>query len=532
MEISGYKRRKSNGFAYPAIPVGDQDIGSWETADEPFTIRLIPGYPSEDRLRADTFRAESITHVNKQNEQLVRSYHPSLSSRERVWVSESGFGETVWLVDSPILGRESVYAGGRPIHYLPGDHYEYIPLGILTPRSPDKYNQHFARYINPRRFLRPADLDSLRELFPEAVGAEVLLAGFLVVLFENMQHVHDAYSEVWPLELAGLRVFFDITRYGFTTSPIQSGLGVSTDPSGEHHARAGCLGLKLRLQNGSMAITTVTHGFVYCPGASIPVNIFNMFQKMIEKAKRSLTRGMPTRVGKNDDAFVIPREVLTNDPVGRGVWLASSHKRIGAITRTYDQPSRIRPYLEGYNHDLCLISDATLPDIGSPPGYPTVTGWADYSAALDGQEVYVVCHQTNVARWRVIRGNLDSTLFKRAAVLGTGYMWDRKRKSQSSFLLWHTGTQLTPADGWSGAPLCLGRPSDTAAKAVVFQNFQRSYFLAGPSLNTKNFALAKAGFLLPPDVKSSTIVSADVQNRNKQFDTLPAANRDLFESES
>jgi hypothetical protein len=71
------------------------------------------------------------------------------------------FGEAVWLVDSPVPGLESVYAGGRPIHYFPGDHFEYISMGPLTLRSSDKYDQHFDQYINQRQFLRPADLDSL-----------------------------------------------------------------------------------------------------------------------------------------------------------------------------------------------------------------------------------------------------------------------------------------------------------------------------------------------------------------------------------
>jgi hypothetical protein len=176
---------------------------------------------------------------------------------------------------------------------------------------------------------------------------------------------------------------------------------------------------------------------------------------------------------------------------------------------------------------LCLISDAALPDVCSPPGYPSVQGWADYSAALDGQEVYVVCHHTDVKRWRVITGNLDSTIFKRAAVLGTGYTWDRLAKTQNSFLLWHTGADTSPADGWSGAPLCLGRPSDQAAMAVVFQNFQQGCHLAG-----RSDVLVKAGFLLPPDIKNSTIVSGEKQKKNKPFNTMQAADRDLFELES
>ncbi|KAJ5128541.1 hypothetical protein N7476_007162 [Penicillium atrosanguineum] len=112
---------------------------------------------------------------------------------------------------------------------------------------------------------------------------------------------------------------------------------------------------------------------------------------MVEKAKRSSTRGLPIRVGEDDGVFMVPKEVLTNDPVGREVQLTFSYRRIGAVTRTYDHPDRIRAYPEGYNHDLGLISDDTFPDVGNSPGYPSVTRWAEYSAALYGQEVYVVC---------------------------------------------------------------------------------------------------------------------------------------------
>lgn len=102
-------------------------------------------------------------------------------------------------------------------------HFLDISVGILTLRLPDKYNKYFDRYINPRRFLTPSDLDSLRELFPGAIGVYVLIAGFLIILFEDKRHGYDAYSEAWPLELAGLRVFFHFPHFNFTTAPVGSG---------------------------------------------------------------------------------------------------------------------------------------------------------------------------------------------------------------------------------------------------------------------------------------------------------------------
>lgn len=109
MQISGYKRRKRAGFAYPPIPARDQYILSDGTANEQSSIRILHGMLALLRLRgsifsaltkfllsvsssrdsspADAFRAESVTHTNKENEQFVRDRHSSLSSQAGVYVT-------------------------------------------------------------------------------------------------------------------------------------------------------------------------------------------------------------------------------------------------------------------------------------------------------------------------------------------------------------------------------------------------------------------------------------------------------------
>lgn len=162
----------------------------------------------------------------------------------------------------------------------------------------------------------------------------------------------------------------------------------------------------------------------------------------------------------------------------------------------------------------------------SPPGYPSVTGWASYSDALDGQDCYVVAQNTSTGGNRVIQGVINSNLFRRAAVIGTGYSWDKIRKKSNAFLLWHTESSMAPADGTSGAPLCLGGPSGTAALAVVFQNFQRSCILAhlDGKRKKKVHALVKAGFILPQEIRDSTILSGETPISTALFNTLPAGN--------
>jgi hypothetical protein len=115
--------------------------------------------------------------------------------------------------------------------------------------------------------------------------------------------------------------------------------------------------------------------------------------------------------------------------------------------------------------------------VTNPPGFSAVTGWADCRAALEGQNVYVVCHQTDVGSWRYIEGRLegkvDENLFEKGTVLGTGYIWDRQERSQGAFIPWQTDGNLLSADEWSGSPLCLGASSEPTPRVVAFQNFQR-----------------------------------------------------------
>jgi hypothetical protein len=51
-----------------------------------------------------------------------------------------------------------------------------------------------------------------------------------------------------------------------------------------------------------------------------------------------------------------------------------------------------------------MFVGAALPLTAQAPSYPSVTGWASYSAALDGQDVYVVAQNTNTGGWRKIHG--------------------------------------------------------------------------------------------------------------------------------
>lgn len=134
----------------------------------------------------------------------------------------------------------------------------------------------------------------------------------------------------------------------------------------------------------------------------------------------------------------------------------------------------------------------------NPPGYPPVTGWADYSTALEHQDVYVVRHQPVTEKGQEISVKADEKSFERVAVLGTGYIWNREERTQNAFILWHTGDSASPAEG---SPLCIGHPSEATSKAVVFQNFQRRCLMEGGSSDNQEVrAIVKGGFVLPSEI--------------------------------
>ncbi|PWY90385.1 hypothetical protein BO94DRAFT_23768 [Aspergillus sclerotioniger CBS 115572] len=522
--MSVAKRPRIEHYPYPPIPQSNQDrlknvAGEY---NRPFKLRWIESLSlSQLGISAEVaiMRAELATAVTRENEGLIRSFHPSLASHEEVWVSESVFGPPVWVVGGP---ADKVEAAGQPIHFHPAHYSEYIGLSPLV--FVFQY-PHFGRDINPRRFLTRDDLDGIRECFPEAVGVEVLVAGFIVVLFEKRIQIKRAYERAWPIELGGLLAFFELANYSCTAAPMAAGVGVSTG-SGYEHRRAGCMGLRLRLPDGSSAITTVTHGFVVNPSSSLLSQVGAWCRGFYSRIKEALMSYRPVHVEDEEvPPYLSTPDVLTNCPIGKRVWLANSHVKIGTITRTFDRPSAVRPYPAGYAHDLSLITDEALVELASPPGYPQVTEWGEYVAALEQQSVYAVCHHSYIDKWCCTTGTADGTLFKRATVVGSGYTWDKEYRTQNAFLLWHTGKEISPADGWSGSPLCLGRPQDATAKALVFQNLQRACRLG----HSGQEVLIKGGFLLPAEIRKSEIESANVDGSRK-FHTSPVRERSSVES--
>ncbi|KAJ5997397.1 hypothetical protein N7522_009057 [Penicillium canescens] len=507
---------------YNCLPIPETDIDTSFPHQQILSPRLISRTDSQvwGLPESAEIRAVHALETTPENERLVRTHHPALRQHDPVYVSHSQYGPEVWLV---MGGCEDIKAGGRPLHPYLEDRLDLHPFGqVLTPRSPWREEYLFKEGINPRKLLAPEKIDSLRELFPAAVGARISVSGFLVVLFKSLHDIQAVYERDWIMEVGGLRTVYDEYRLGVSADTVTSSMEVCEKPESLHGQ--GCLGLRIRMTDGKEAITTVTHGFVRNPHRS---RMTMMFSEWILRAKSALLGFRRPPPQSDTCAIGVVRSSNKNSPIGKEVWLATEKKRIGVISYTFDDPSPVLPFPAGYRHDLSLIMDDNLPQLVSPPGYPAVSGWASYSAALAGSDVYVTRMNTVVGKWLLLEGTVDPNAIRNATVIGTQYLWDRSAYSQTVSLLWKTKEPFTPADGWSGSVLCLGRPTDESSQAVVFQNFQvPCTTLVDPESGRSHEAIVKGGFLLPESIRSSKIVTSKDQHRGRDSDTYPRRSRE------
>lgn len=280
------------------------------TANSPLTfptVREVKAMRQTDEpgLRA---KASFMTTIKTCDEELlVRSLHPSLRDCEQVSVVEDGqVGAPLWLVRaSEAKCIKDSHAAGREVHVLP-DHY--VP--------PLKYRSIPASYtnvetINPRSFLSPEEIRSIRKAFPGSTGAQVLLTGWLLIMFAEKKAMEACWGKGTPDEIGGLRV-------GYTLASFQ---GTFTQQA--------AIGLRLRLPGGLEAITTVSHAFVRLADP-IMSDRRKRFIEHILRAKDYLKKMRP-QPSQAPTAGIVRSKLLENSPLGKKVWLGGTNTCVCAL---------------------------------------------------------------------------------------------------------------------------------------------------------------------------------------------------------
>lgn len=226
-----------------------------------------------------------------------------------VYIVTSPFGKRIWLIscDAP-----DITAGGLEIHLFPAG-YPLTERLIPTAVAQSMLAQTLVEgQINPRKFLTAQDLDSLRILFPKSIGAQLLIAGFLRVLFNSGTDAEQARNLGCPSELGGLFVLLDTAKFSVTAQNVHSGAAVS-----DREAKpVGCLGLKLELPGGKKVLTTVTHAYVRNP--ALPA-VFMRVADWVVQAKNALYRVLYPHWEQNTRTNHLPRQSQSNNPKGKDI---------------------------------------------------------------------------------------------------------------------------------------------------------------------------------------------------------------------
>ncbi|KGO58501.1 hypothetical protein PEX2_070020 [Penicillium expansum] len=241
---------------------------------------------SNNPVRLATIRCLHDQHPTLEEETMVRSLHPALKHCDCVSVVEGGpVRKPVWLVNA--RGAQNInntHAAGREIHVLPAQTLPPVsPLGLLM--RPVNIER-----INPRSFLEPQKVTLIREAFPGSIGAQILITGWLLILFPEKKSLKTCWDKGVTDEVGGLRVGYIIASFHATANIVESGRAVSSAPG--TLAQQAALGLRLRLPGGQEAITTVTHAFVRLADSRMS-RIRKRFTEYILTAKDYLKRIQP-----------------------------------------------------------------------------------------------------------------------------------------------------------------------------------------------------------------------------------------------
>ncbi|OQE18175.1 hypothetical protein PENFLA_c022G09937 [Penicillium flavigenum] len=312
-------------FPYPPVPGDCIDPHEEAPPEQEGLLRsivLVSRTTSSEwgNKEVATTRATIEPTITPQNENLVRTYHPSLGPVDDVWVTKESNEKSIWLVAPGPLGLPYTHAGGREIHFLPAGLAPRTIVCFIEQPDPLK------AVLNPRRFLQSHDLHFLREMFPLAVGARVLISGFIVILFKSRADVEKSWTQDgFASQFGNLRLIYDVTEENPTRTEVSRGAAIaSKSDTWETHAS---LGLKLRLLDGQEVITVPTHAFVKVRHINGPrlLRLAGWYARM----KTALSRFTPAGKDSHEPAVgTMRRGSASNSPLGKIVFLAGDSTKL------------------------------------------------------------------------------------------------------------------------------------------------------------------------------------------------------------
>ena len=268
--------------------------------------------------------------VTPENETFIRSCHPSLAPAEHVSIGTELDGRCFWIRTMGSKTGHSVqtHVAGWEVHFYPQS--KSTMFEFIYRRIPDPLN---GGIVNPRRFLSNADLDKLREAYPESVGARILFTGTCTVLYKDDSYLQSVSLNHVPSSFGGLLVLFDVvSTTEYSGGAIEPGSTIAALPDSEYEYAS--VGLKLKLPGGLQAITVPTHPFVKFLETRSPTTL--KIADWCLWAKAQLLKYRPFQWSQAISSFVSGSLSQGNSSLGKKVWVAGTRERVRMWTVSND----------------------------------------------------------------------------------------------------------------------------------------------------------------------------------------------------
>ena len=246
---------------------------------------------------------------------MLRTHHRSLAPCPFVYESTEADGKKIWVASiTPNVPMYDTHAAGREIHIHP----EYL-LPQLSQVYGGSRKEPLGHQINARRFLTASDLELLRRFFPSAIGARVLISGFIIVLFRNRKDIEASWLEGCVPSFGLLRLGYDVAVHYPTEAVADSGNAVAESLDGTRSITS--LGLKLKFPDGSQGITVSTHAFVATKKPQ--ENIAQKRASLLSKTKSAFSKATAMKAKE-----CVKMGSAVDSSLGKPVWFVQEPKKV------------------------------------------------------------------------------------------------------------------------------------------------------------------------------------------------------------
>lgn len=227
-------------------------------------------------------------------------------------------GRRSWRIFKTSFDDTPAQIANTDVHVVPFHNSPVLAGGSWFDRAyrPDP----ISRNINPRRYLRPADITTVRRAFPSSIGIRILISRFALIVYQNTDQMYEDWNTGVPETLGGLTLGYILEDFEPSTITLASEMSTST--SANNFTDVAALGLRLRMPDGRECVTTATHAFIHYKRKSPMKRFFSHWARM---ARNSLESFQHPATPICQPAQILTAAAKSHNVLGRKVWAAGTN---------------------------------------------------------------------------------------------------------------------------------------------------------------------------------------------------------------